>query len=217
MGETPLLLGYWRSSAAYRVRIAVGIKGLEPRHGFVHLRKGEQRGAAHRAVNPAGLVPSWQEGDLTLAQSLAIIEYLDEKYPGPPLLPERPAERAIAREIALTIACDIHPLGNLRVLDKLSAEFGADAAARAAWNRHWIALGFDAIEARLASSAGRFAVGDAPTLADICLVPQVYNARRWELDLAPYPRILAADAAARAVPAFAAAAPENQPDAEVTP
>ncbi|MEJ1156964.1 maleylacetoacetate isomerase [Prosthecomicrobium sp. N25] len=210
----PLLIGYWRSSAAYRVRIAVALKGLEPRHAYVHLRKGEQRGADYRARNPAGLVPMWEDDGLSLAQSLAIIEYLDEKYPGPPLLPERPANRAVAREIALTIACDIHPLGNLRVLDKLTEDFGADAGARAAWIRHWIGIGFAAVEARLAGSAGRHCVGDEAGLADIFLVPQVYNARRWEFDLSPFPRIVAADEAARALPAFVAAAPENQPDAE---
>ncbi|MCI0598915.1 MAG: maleylacetoacetate isomerase, partial [Beijerinckiaceae bacterium] len=167
-----------------------------------------------RALNPAGLVPVWREPDgFTLAQSLAIIEYLDETHPAPPLLPGDPKQRAVCREIAYTIACDIHPPGNLRVLEKLTAEFGASAEARAAWNRHWIAAGFDAIEARLAFAAGRHAAGGTITLADICLVPQVYNARRLGFDLTSYPRIAACDAAAREHPAFAAAAPEAQPDA----
>ncbi|MBT9293074.1 maleylacetoacetate isomerase [Prosthecodimorpha staleyi] len=214
MADAPLLVGYWRSSAAYRVRIAVNLKGLTPRHAAVHLRKGEQRGADHLGLNPSGLVPVWQEEGFSLAQSLAIIEYLDETWPEPPLLPAAPRDRAVAREIALTVACDIHPLGNLRVLDKLTADWGAGAPARAAWARHWIGTGFTAIEARLAHSAGRYAVGDTPSLADICLVPQVYNARRFELDLTPYPMIRAADEAARAHPAFAAAAPEAQADAE---
>ena len=148
-----------------------------------------------------------------LAQSLAIIEYLDEIYPNPPLLPNEPRQKAVCREIAYSIACDIHPLGNLGVLDKLTADYGAGEGARAAWNRHWIGTGFGAIEARLKAFAGRHAVGDKITLADICLVPQVYNARRFGLDLAPFPRIVAADAAAREQPAFAAAAPEAQPDA----
>jgi maleylpyruvate isomerase len=161
-------------------------------------------------------VPVWRDADgFTLAQSLAIIEYLDEIYPDPPLLPNDPRQKALCREIANTIACDIHPIGNLRVLEKLAADYGAGDAARAAWKRHWIGTGtgFGAIEARLAAIAGRHAVGDQITLADICLVPQVYNARRFGLDLAPFPRIVAADAAAREQPAFAAAAPEAQPDA----
>ena len=209
------LIGYFRSSAAYRVRIALNLKGVAAEHAFVHLRKGEQNDPAHRALNPAGLVPVWREPDgFTVSESLAIIEYLDEIFPKPPLLPREARPRAQAREIALLIACDIHPVGNLRVLEKLSGDYGADAETRAAWNRHWIAIGFGAIEARLAQTAGVYAVGDFPTLADICLAPQVYNARRFALDLEPFPQIVAADAAARAHPAFAAAAPENQPDAE---
>jgi len=209
------LIGYWRSSAAYRVRIALNLKGVRADGVSVHLRRGEQRSDAHLALNPAGLVPVWQGADgFTLTQSLAIIADLDETHPEPPLLPADRRLRAYAREIALTVACDIHPVGNLRVLDKLTADYAADAAARAAWNRHFIALGFAAIEARLRDTAARYAVGDAPSIADICLVPQMYNARRFELDLGPYPRIVAVDAAAREHPAFAAAAPEHQPDAE---
>jgi maleylpyruvate isomerase len=211
----PCLFGYWRSSAAYRVRIALNLKRVTARHVSVQLQLGEQTRDDHRARNPAGLVPVWREADgFTLSQSLAIIEYLDEIYPDPPLLPNDPRQRALCREIAYTIACDIHPIGNLRVLEKLTADYGAGAAARAAWNRHWIGIGFGAIEARLAVIAGRHAVGDKITLADICLVPQVYNARRAGLDLAPYPRIAAADAAACEQPGFAAAAPEAQPDAQ---
>jgi maleylpyruvate isomerase len=208
----PVLYGYWRSSAAYRVRIASNLKGIAAMAAPVDLRQGAQRGEAYRAKAPAGLVPLWEEDGFRVGQSLAIIAYLDECYPDPPLLPQDPQLRAICREIAYTIACDIHPLGNLRVLDKLGAEFGADATTKVAWAGHWIKAGFDAIEARLAKTAGRHAIGDAITLADICLVPQTYNARRFEVDLAPYPRIVAVDAAARAHPAFAAAAPEEQAD-----
>lgn len=211
----PILYGYWRSSAAYRVRIALELKGVRADQIFVHLRNGDQRGAEHRALNPAGLVPVWREADgFTLTQSLAIIEYLEEVHPEPPLLPGSARARAAIREIALDIAADIHPIGNLRVLEKLTADYGADAEARAAWNRHWITAGFDAVERRLEQTAGRHSVGDTITLADVCLVPQVYNARRFELDLSPYPLIVAADASARELGAFLAATPEAQPDAE---
>jgi maleylacetoacetate isomerase len=210
----PCLFGYWRSSAAYRVRIALNIKQITATQIPVHLLAAEQKSGDYCALNPAGLVPLWREPDgFTLAQSLAIIEYLDEKFPDPPLLPDDIRLKAICREIAYTIACDIHPVGNLRVLEKLTADYGADAGARAAWNRHWIAAGFAAIEARLAKAAGRHAVGDEISLADICLVPQVYNARRMGLELTPYPCIVSADAAARNVLAFVAAAPEAQADA----
>ena len=210
----PCLFGYWRSSASYRVRIALNLKQIAAKHIPVQLQEGEQKSADYRVLNPAGLVPLWREPDgFTLAQSLAIIEYLDEKFPDPPLLPDDLRLKAICREIAYTIACDIHPVGNLRVLEKLTADYGAGVDARAAWNRHWIATGFDAIEARLATVAGQHAVGDRISLADICLVPQVYNAHRVGLDLTPYPRIVAADTAARNLRAFTAAAPEAQADA----
>jgi maleylpyruvate isomerase len=210
----PCLFGYWRSSAAYRVRIALNLKAIAASQVPVQLQAGEQKSADYRALNPAGLVPLWREPDgFALAQSLAIIEYLDEKFPDPPLLPDDFRQKALCREIANTIACDIHPAGNLRVLEKLTADYGAGPEARAAWNRHWIAAGFDAIETRLAAMAGRHAIGDRISLADICLVPQVYNALRVGLDLAPYPRITAADAAARKLPAFMAAAPKAQADA----
>ena len=210
----PCLFGYWRSSAAYRVRIALNLKAIAASQVPVQLQAGEQKSTDYRALNPAGLVPLWREPDgFTLAQSLAIIEFLDEKFPDPPLLPDDFRQKALCREIAYTIACDIHPAGNLRVLEKLTADYGAGPEARAAWNRHWIGIGFGAIEARLVAISGRHAVGDEVTLADICLVPQVYNARRMDLDLAPYPRVVAADAEARKLLAFAAAAPEAQFDA----
>lgn len=208
-----VLYGYFRSTAAYRVRIALGLKGLSAEHRFVHLRKGEQTEPAYRKINPAGLVPYWIGDGLELAQSLAIIEYLDEMHPAPPLLPPDAKGRAIAREIAHVVASDIHPIGNLRVLNKL-IEIGVDEAARAAWSRHWIEEGFQAIEARLAHLPGPFALGDTPTLADICIVPQVFNARRFGVDLAPYKRIVGIDAAAATLDAFAAAEPGRQPDAE---
>lgn len=208
-----VLYGYFRSSAAYRVRIALNMKGLSAEHRFVHLRKGEQTQPAYRKVNPAGLVPYWIDDDLELAQSIAIIEYLDETHPEPPLLPPDPKGRAIAREIALVVASDIHPIGNLRVLNRLTG-MGVDEAARAAWSKHWIETGFEAVEARLADLPGPFALGDRPTLADICIVPQVFNARRFGVDLAPYKRIVALDAAAAKLEAFAAAEPSRQPDAE---
>lgn len=211
----PLLIGFFRSSAAYRTRIALNLKGICAQYASVHLRKGEQFSESHRRLNPASLVPVWLESsDFALSQSLAIIEYLDEKYPEPPLLPADRKLRSFAREIALTVACDIHPLGNLRVLEKLTADYGADEDERAAWARYYIAIGFDAIEARLAQTAGRYSIGDAPTIADVCLIPQVANARRFKLDLTPYPKIVAVDAFAREHPAFAAASPEKQPDAE---
>jgi maleylacetoacetate isomerase len=211
----PALYTYYRSSAAYRVRIALNLKGLHVTQIPVHLREGEQRGGAFRALNPAGLVPLFAAAEgVSFGQSLAIIEYLEETFPTPALLPAGLINRAYAREIAATIACDIHPLGNLRVLDKLSTDCGATTEGRAAWNRHWMAAGFAAIEARLAQTAGLFAIGDMPCLADICIVPQVYNARRFGLDLTPYPQLIAVDAAARALPAFMNAAPENQPDFE---
>jgi maleylacetoacetate isomerase len=208
------LFGYWRSSASYRVRIGCNLKGLKPEQAFVHLRKGEQRGAEHLARNPLGLVPVWREDGFLLSQSLAILEYLDETHPEPPLLSHDPRERATIRELALIICADIHPIGNLRVLHALTSEFGADEAARAAWSRCWIGLGLTALEARLSETAGQFAVGDRVSLADICLVPQLYNARRFDLDLRPFPIVVGVDANARALPAFVAAAPENQTDAE---
>ncbi len=190
------------------------LKQADVKHVPVNLREDVQNSKTYRAQNPAGLVPTWSEPDgFTLGQSLAIIAYLDELYPEPPFLPDSLRPRAICREIVQTIACDIHPLTNLRVQEKLTADYGADTEARLAWIRHWIAAGFDVIETRLATAAGLYAVGDRITLADICLVPQVYSARRYGLDLAAYPRIVAADAAARQVPAFSAAVPEAQIDA----
>jgi maleylpyruvate isomerase len=210
-----ILHDYFRSSAAFRVRIALNLKGLEAERRFVHLRKGEQRAPGYLALNPQGLIPMLTVGDERFTQSLAIIEYLDETHPEPPLLPASSADRAFVRSVALTIACDIHPLNNLRVLLHLRDAFAASQPARDDWYRHWIREGFGALEPQLASRAtGRHCLGDAPTLADICLVPQVFNAQRLDIPLDPWPRIAAIHGACLALPAFANAVPDKQPDAE---
>jgi maleylpyruvate isomerase len=210
------LYSYFRSSAAYRVRIALHLKGLAFDYAPVHLRKGEQNADAYRSVNRQELVPALIDGDAPLTQSLAIIEYLDERHPEPPLLPSTPAERARVRAIALAIVCDIHPLNNLRVLRYLTRTLDVGEEAKDAWYRHWIDTGLGALEAQLAadSSTGTFCHGDAPTLADVCLVPQLANARRTNIPLESYPTLLRIDANCRALDAFARAAPESQPDAE---
>ena len=211
-----ILYDYFRSSAAYRTRIALNLKGLAPERRFVHLRKGEQRASDYLEVNAQGLVPTLVTDDGTrLTQSLAIIEWLEERYPEPPLLPRDSAERAFCRSIALTIACDVHPIDNLRVLQYLERELGADPAKRDAWYAHWIREGFEAIEKQLAQRpASRFACGDSPSIADICIVPQIANAARVKLPMQPYPRIRAIHEACAKVDAFAKARPEAQPDAE---
>ncbi len=209
------LHGYFRSSAAYRVRIGLNLKGLGYDNTFVHLRKGEQSAPEFRRINPQGLVPVLEDGPAVLAQSLAILEYLDETRPSPPFLPRTPADRARVRALALIPACDIHPLNNLRVLNYLERDLGQPAAVRAAWYRHWVGEGFAALEQMLADPrTGRFCHGDAPTLADICLVPQVYNALRNNCPLDAYPRIKRINEACLELPEFAAAQPERQPDAE---
>jgi maleylacetoacetate isomerase len=206
------LFTYYRSSAAFRVRIALNLKGLKPEQAFVHLAKHEQFADEYRRLNPQGAVPALVHEGRAIAQSLAIIEYLDKIVPSPPLLPADPFGRARARQIAYAVACDIHPLGNLRVREYLRDTLGHSEAEIAEWQRHWIALGLEAVE-KLAGG-GRFCCGEAPTLADICLVPQLSNARRVDLDLAPYPSLLRIEAAAYELSAFADAKPENQPDAE---
>ena len=211
------LYDYFRSSAAYRVRIALNLKGIAPERAFVHLRRGAQHDADYLGLNPQGLVPLIVTDDGTaLTQSLAIIEWLDETHPAPPLLPGTPAGRARVRSLALAIACDIHPLNNLRVLKYLTGTLGATDAARDTWYAHWCEVGLRALETRLARepATGRFCHDDTPTLADICLVPQLANARRVTLDLAQFPTLLRIESACVALPAFAAAAPANQPDAE---
>ncbi|MDA5194855.1 maleylacetoacetate isomerase [Govanella unica] len=207
---------YWRSSAAYRVRIALNLKGLAYDPEAIHLTRdgGDQHTPAYRAVNPQGLIPALKLGDGTvLIQSLAIIEYLDETIPEPRLLPGDAIRRAEIRALAEMVACDIHPLNNLRVLQYLKRELGQTQDSIDQWYRHWVVTGFAALEAQAARHSQPFLCGDTPTLADICLVPQMYNARRFATDLTPYPRLVAIDAAATALPAFAKAAPEEQPDA----
>lgn len=209
-----VLYGYFRSSAAYRVRIALNLKGLPYRQAPVSLLKAEQRSADFLALNPQGLVPALQDGDVLLTQSLAICEYLDEAYPDTSrLLPANPVLRARVRAVAQAIACDIHPVNNLRILNYLRDELGQDEAARNHWYRHWVGEGFAALESLLAAEPGPYCFGGSITLADVCLLPQVFNAQRFNVDMAPYPRLAAIAAALADVPAFAAAHPSCQPDA----
>ncbi|MBD0274018.1 MAG: maleylacetoacetate isomerase [Acetobacteraceae bacterium] len=213
-----ILHGYFRSTAAWRVRIALNLKGATAEHRAHHLRRGEQRDPGYMRLNPQGLVPALVlDNGAVLTQSLAICEYLDETRPEPPLLPREPVPRAKVRAFAQAIACDIHPVQNLKVLNRLAA-LGLDGEARNAWARDVIAEGLAACEALLAEGGGggggRFCFGGAPGLADLCLVPQLFNARRFGADLSPVPRLLAVEAACAELPAFQAAAPENQPDTE---
>ena len=212
------LYTYFRSSAAYRVRIALNLKGLKADYRYLHLVKdgGQQHQPEYLALNPQGLVPALVDKGHVLTQSLAIIEYLDETHPQPPLLPKDAPGRARARALAQIVACDIHPVNNQRILKYLEKEFRADEAARSKWYRHWIVEGFNALDKLLGSSpaTGKFCHGDQPTLADICLVPQVFNARRFKIDLASFPAIERINATCLALAAFADAAPDRQPDAE---
>ena len=212
------LFTYFRSSAAWRVRIALAFKGIEYGQVPVHLLRdgGQQHSDSYRRVNPQGLVPALEQDGKVLAQSMAILEYLEETHPVPPLLPQDPWQRAEVRAMAFAVACDIHPLNNLRVLGYLKGPLGQDAVAVSAWYRHWIAEGLAPLEelAKRHGDGKRFMYGDAVTLADVCLVPQLYNARRFGCDLAPYPTLLAVEEYLGALPAFVAARPEAQPDAE---
>ncbi|HEX9946941.1 MAG TPA: maleylacetoacetate isomerase [Allosphingosinicella sp.] len=205
----PKLFDYFRSSAGYRVRIALNLKRVGHDRVPLDLLQGGQKAPAYRAINPQGLVPALEIDGHRLAQSLAIIDYLEATRPEPPLLPAGPAEAAHVRAMALVVACDVHPLNNLRVLKYLTGPLGQPQEARDAWYRHWVTEGLAALEAMAAPSAGRFLFGDSPTLADICLVPQLFNARRFEVPLDDYPTLLRADSEANRLEAFAAAHPDR--------
>ncbi|QSN61539.1 MULTISPECIES: maleylacetoacetate isomerase [unclassified Caballeronia] len=212
------LYSYFRSSAAYRVRIALNLKGLDYEYEGVHLLRdgGVQLKPEYRALNPDGIVPTLVVDGDVLTQSLAIIEYLDETHPEPPLLPRGASDRAFVRSVALQVACEIHPLDNLRVLKYLKHQVKVPDEAKDAWYRHWVETGFESLEKRLAadSRVGKLTFGDTPTIADLCIVPQVFNARRFGIDLAPYPTIERIADFANQIDGFMRAAPAQQPDAE---
>lgn len=208
------LYSYWRSSAAYRIRIALNLKGLEYEIVPVNMVKdgGEQHSEQYKSLNPQGLVPTLIDDTVTLTQSMAILEYLEDKYPNPALLPDALTKRAFARQIAQTIACDIHPLDNLRVLKYLSGTLKVNDEEKNIWYHHWIIKGFDALEAWLRSGTGPYCLGSEITMADACLIPQLYNAHRFEVPLDNYPRLLEIEKECLKVEAFQSAQPENQPD-----
>ena len=208
-----VLYGYWRSGTSYRTRIALNLKGLAYEQAPVDLRAGTHKGDAFLALNPQGLVPALATPGGVLIQSPAILEWLEETVPSPPLLPGEPFARAQVRAMAAIVACDIHPLNNLRVLRSLKHDLAADDEQVAAWTARWISAGFTALEPLIERHGRGYAWGDAPTLADVCLVPQVYSARRFGVDLGPFPQVVAAAETAAAHPAFAAAHPDRQPDA----
>jgi maleylpyruvate isomerase len=203
------LYGYWRSGTSHRVRIALHLKGLAFENIPLDLLAGDQRSEAYLAINPQGLAPTLVSGNLRLTQSLAIIEWLEARAPAPPLLPQDVDERAIVHAMALAIACDIHPLNNVRVLQALRQDFAADEGQVRAWIARWINAGFEALEVWIAAHGRGFAYGDQPGLVDCCLAPQVYSAERFGVDLTPYPQLRAAYAAAADLPAFVAAHPDR--------
>jgi maleylacetoacetate isomerase len=207
------LYSFFNSSTSYRVRIALALKGLPYDYAGINLRSGEQGRAEYRELSPAGIVPTLVDDGVVLTQSLAIIDYLDRKYPGPRLLPDDPLQRARALEIAQTIACEIHPLNNIRVLNHLTGAHGLSAEAKSAWYRHWVDEGLGAVEVLLARLSVRaYCVGDTPSVADICLVPQVANALRMGCDLSRFARVMTVYEHCMRQPAFIEAAPSNQPD-----
>ena len=210
------LYGFWRSSAAYRVRIALALKRLSYDYASVQLAKGEQYQSAFSAINPQSLVPVLEDEGHLLYQSLAIIQYLEETHPEPRLIPEDALGRNRVRSLALIVACEIHPLNNPRVLNYLTDNFAVSEEQKLAWYQHWVTTGFTALEKRLAGEpwTGRYCHGDTPGLADIALVPQVANAKRFKVDLAPFPTLCRINEACLKLEAFQKAAPENQPDAE---
>jgi len=210
-----VLHGYYRSGTTYRVRLALNWKGVDYAYTPVNLVTGEQRSDAFLERNPQGLVPALEVDGAVLTQSVAILEWLEEAFPERPLLPRDPLARAKVRAFAAAVGCDIHPLQNLRVLKQAVSLSGGDDAAKLDWARHWIRVGFEALEqlANAGDGDNGFLFGQGPTLAEVYLLPQMYNARRFGVDLTPYPRLVAADAAARALPEFERAAPEHQPDA----
>jgi maleylacetoacetate isomerase len=206
----PVLHDYFRSSAAYRVRIALNMKGVDYECRPVSLVDGAQKSDAYRALNPQGFVPMLEIDGLKLTQSLSIAVYLDQRFPEPVLMPRDPADGAHVRSMALAIACDIHPLNNLRVLKYLSGPLELPQEARDQWYRHWVTEGFTALETMAKPRAGKFMFGDTPSLADVCLVPQMYNARRFDVPLDEYPTLVRADANAYALEPFAAASPDRE-------
>ena len=210
---TAILHDYYRSSASYRVRIALNMKGIAYESRTVNLLDAEQKSAAYRALNPQGFVPMLEIDDRRITQSLAIIAYLDQTRPKPRLLPKDSADQAHVRAMALTIACDIHPLNNLRVLKYLSGPLHLEEEARDRWYAHWVTEGFQALETMAKKRAGSFLFGNSPTMADVCLVPQMYNARRFNVPVDAYPTLLRADSSANALPAFADAHPDRQEQA----
>ncbi len=209
-----VLHDYYRSSAAYRVRIALNLKGVHYEIRPVNLLESEQAGRAYRSLNPQGLVPMLEMNDRRITQSLAICDYLDATFPEPPFVPADAADRAHVLALALTVACDIHPLNNLRVLKYLSGTLHQEQEQRDHWYAHWVTEGFDALEAMARPRAGAFLFGNTPTLADICLVPQMYNARRFNVPVDGFPTLVRADSSATALPAFAAAHPDLQEQAQ---
>ncbi len=212
----PILFDYYRSSASYRVRIALNLKGVDYERVAVDLAAGGQKEEAYRARNPQGFVPMLEYGELRLTQSIAIIDWADAAYAGSgaPLIPREPAERAHVMALALVVACDVHPLNNLRVLKYLVGPLGQGEAAKDAWYAHWVREGFAALEAQASPRAGRFLFGDTPSLADICLVPQMYNARRFDVPVDDFPMLVRIDEAASRLEAFAAAHPDRVAPAE---